>query len=332
MPTALRPTAVVALLLLAASFVAHSQAPGRTYQVGLVANSVPLAELHRSDGAQAFLDALRDRGWVQGKNIRIHWRSAEDRYERRPALIGELLAVPVDVLVVSDYFAVKDAVKQSRTVPIIGVGLANEETLATSLSKPGGNVTGLSASSDAGMIAKNFSLLKQIAPTISQVAYLVPWYVSADMDDWPELIEPARSLGLRIFTQRFETIEGIEAAIDEAVRRGAEALYADAWQPLYLKGNQLKVQRAVERHRLPTLYVHHGSSDNGGLFTHSSDPTHRYRQVAYIVDRILKGAKPGDIPIERPSRYELVINLRAAKAIGLAVPALMLVQADRVIR
>ncbi len=332
MPSALRTTVVAALVLLAASFGAHSQAPGRVYQIGLLANSTPLAALPQVDAGRAFLEALRECGWVDGRNIRIYWRSAEDRYERRPALIAELLAVPVDVMVVSDYGAVNDALKQTKTLPIVAVGLSNWEVVVESLSRPGRNVTGLSGSTGPAIHGKNLSLLKEIAPKISQVAFLVPWFASSDIDDWPELIEPARALGLRVSMQKFESIDRIEAAIDEAARRGAQAIYADAWQPFYLKENQLRVQRGAERHRLPTLYVYHGSSDNGGLLTHSTDLTQRYRRAALMVDRILKGAKPGDIPIEQPSRYELVINLRAAKAIGITVPASVLAQADRVIR
>jgi len=331
MPFVLR-LALASFLALAAAFGAHGQAPGRVYQIGLLANSTPLGALPETEAARAFVQGLRERGWVEGKNLRIHWRSAEDRYERRPALIAELLSVPVDAVVVSDIFAVRDAMKQTKTVPIVAVGLANEVLVAESLSKPGGNVTGLSGSAGAPMVGKNLSLLKQIAPGISHVAFLVPPSAMTTVDDWPELTEPARALGLRILIQRFASIEGIEAAIDEAVRRGANALYADGWQQFFMRENQQRIQRAAERHRLPTLYIHTGSSDNGGLMTHSTDLTQRYRQAGQIVDRILRGANPGDIPIQQPSRYELVINLRAAKAIGLVVPESVLVQADRLIR
>ena len=230
--------APILVVLLAFSPGAHSQAPARMHQIGLLANSAPLVGLPGNEASRSFLDALRERGWVDGKTLLIHWRSAEDRYERRPALITELLSVPVEVLIVSDQFAARDAMKLTRTVPIVAVGLGDDRTVADSLSKPGGNLTGLMANPGPEMIGKNLSLLKQVAPGISNVAFLVPWYGTADPDDWPEFTEPARALGLRMIFQKYESVEDIETAIEQAARRGACALYADAWQPLYRKENQ----------------------------------------------------------------------------------------------
>lgn len=326
----------VALVLLAASLAVRSQPTGKVFQVGMVFNSISMAELAGSvptpAGARAFVDGLRDRGWVDGKNIKIHWRSAEERYERRPALIEELARLPVDVLVVGGNYAVEEALQKTKTIPIVTVAVqaAVESKLVESLVRPGGNLTGLSQDPGGELQGKRLALLKQIAPKVTRVALLNAWY-SRPEANLPMTLDAARELGISLFHQKIESIDGIEAAIDEAVRQGANGIFVTAAQPFSRKENQGRVHRAVERHRLPAIYLYQGSSDSGGLVTYADDPIGRYRRAAYYVDRILKGAKPGEIPIELPSRFELVVNLKAAKAIGLTIPASVLAQADRVI-
>lgn len=323
-----------ALLALAWPLGARALPGGRVPQVGIIFNSAPRKDLEGSPpankSARAFAQGLRDRGWVDGRNIAIHWRSAEDRYERRPGLIDELVRLPVDVLVVAGNFAVEEALRRTRHTPVVTVSmtidLANKSF--ASLARPGGNVTGYAIDTGADLYGKRIALLKEVSPRLSRVAVLAAWYHPPEINV-AGLDELARSMGVSIFLQKFETVDRIGAAVDDAVRRGANGFLILDNQPFYSRENVVRATRALERHRVPAIHLFQGSSDHGALMTHSDDIRARYAGAAGYVDKILRGAKPGDIPIEQPSRFKLVINLRAAKAIGVTIPPSVLAQADR---
>jgi len=302
----------------------------------MIFNSLPQSNLEVSPpankSARAFAQGLRDRGWVDGRNIAIHWRTAEDRYERRPGLIDELVRLPVDVIVLAGNFAVEEALRRTKSTPVVTISMTIDlaNRLFPSLAHPGGNLTGFAIDTGAELYGKRLALLKEVSPKLSRVAVLAAWYYQ------PELSvsgadEVARSMGLSVFLQRFETVDRIEAAVDEGVRRGANGFLVLENQPFRSGENVTRATRAMERHRVPAIHLFQGSSDHGALMTHSDDIHARYAGAAGFVDKILRGTKPGDIPIEQPSKFELVINLRAAKAIGVTIPPSVLAQADRLI-
>lgn len=321
-----------------ASAQGRAQDRHKTFQVGYVANIAPLSSLAgpvpSSLGAQAILEGLRDSGLTEGA-VRVHWRSAEQRYERRPALFEELLRLPIDVLVVEGNASTEDALGKTRTVPIVSIGMdfPVESGLVASIARPGGNVTGLLNDAGPEIVGKRLALLKQVSPRIGQVAYLLAWYADLDrvVEKYPETVAAARALGLTLLPARVESVELIEAAIDAAVRQGADALHVGNWAPFAVPANIERIARAAVRHRLPAVYARASAVEYGGLIGYGTDPLNLSRRAGQLVARILKGTRPADIPIETPSRLVLQINAGAARAIGVQVPAALAISANRVI-
>jgi putative tryptophan/tyrosine transport system substrate-binding protein len=322
-----------ALALVLGAFLAVLSHAGQSVpQVGIVFNSVRMADVTgavpRNDCARAMVEGLREQGWVDGRNVRLHWRSAEDRHDRRPALIEELARLPVDVLFVGTNDAVSEALSLAKGIPIVANGMQNvlENGWVKSLSRPGGSLTGLSHLASDEIYGKRLALLKQAAPRVTAVAFLTT--ISAyERIEFPD----AARIGVRVFKQDVRYPGQIEAAVDEAARKGANGLLFDD-ATVFLQGeNMVTASRAAERHRLPAIFTYAGSSDSGGMMTYSEDIVARCRRSAHYIHRILRGTKPGDIPIELPSKHDLVFNLRAARAIGVEIPQSLLMQADRVI-
>lgn len=232
-------------------------------------------------------------------------------------------------------FAIAEALRRTRSIPIVASTMiyAVDHGFIKTFARPGGNVTGISLDTVAGTDTvsaphgKRLALLKQLAPQVTRVAELLEGVESREAPDHPG----AREAGVSVFFQNVPSPDHIEAAIEEAVRRGANGLIVADVAPFYRQENRKRVYRAVEKHRLPAIYKFQGSSDSGGLMTFSTDLAGRQRRAAYFVDSILRGAKPGEIPVELDSKYELVINVKAAKAIGLSVPASLRATADRVV-
>jgi putative ABC transport system substrate-binding protein len=327
------------LLLALATYacLALAQPSARPYRLGVVYNTWPVPDAHSTGDpfAKAFREGLREHGWVEGANIEVHWRSARGEFDRRPGLIAELVRMPVDIILVAGTFATQEAMRLTQSIPIVmfTTYAPVDNRLVASTARPGGNVTGISMDVGREMHGKRLALLKQIAPKVSRVAFLVPSYANpkTSLDFAPETAAAATALGMTMFHASFEKPEGIEVAIDGAVRNGANAIVAGEWAPYNLKENQIAIHRAAERHRIPVMHCLSGTAENGGLISYGAEQTGNYRRAGFYVDRILKGQKPGEIPIEQPTKIELTINLKAAKAIGLAIPASVLAQADRVI-
>ena len=321
---------------------ARAQGRSRKPQIGVVFNNSPMSEftgpVPSNPAAKALLEGLRESGWTEAKLL-IHWRSAERRYERRRALFEELLRIPVDVLVVGGNIPVHELLKKTRTVPIVSVGMTSpvgvNEGVTGSIARPGGNVTGILLDAGVEIAGKRLALLKQIAPRVTQVALLVPWYASTTptlhVENAPEMYGAAQALGLGVFTSRLESAARIEAAVDAAVGQGANGLYVGTWGVFGLKENQERIARAAARHRLPTVFAYEGATQSGVLVGYGVDGAAMFRQAARLVDRILKAARPADIPIEQASRFFLEINLRTARELGLAVPPAMLASADLIV-
>jgi putative ABC transport system substrate-binding protein len=322
-------TAVGTLML---SSRAYAQRAEKLPRVALVLTFTPVAEMADYRIARVFVDGLRDLGWVEGRNIVIERRSAEGRYERFPGLMQELLALPVDVIVATGS-AVGAARRATDTIPIVSVAIddLDADGAAASLARPGRNVTGLSGDVDPGVAnGKRLQLLTEAAPKASRVAFL--GYRSRPGDRFwrPATEAAARALGLTLVWVGADTPEELEAAFAAIAKERANALFVDATAVNYR--NARPISEFAARLRLPSIYGVREGPEEGGLMSYGSNLADLFRRAATFVDKILKGAKPGELPIERPTKFELVINLKTAKALGLTIPQLLLLRADEVIQ
>jgi putative ABC transport system substrate-binding protein len=326
-----RDTVLALLALGTAPLAADAQQAGKVARIGYV--SANLADNpHLRD---AFLQGLRDLGYVEGRNAVIEYRGAEGNIERVPALARELVALKVDVIFVGGGTRVTlGAMQATKTIPIVftGVGDPVESGLVTNLARPGGNVTGLSALSPE-LVGKRLELLKQALPGVDRVAVL--WRPGAlgertDKDMLTAADVAARALGVRL--------QFVEAQdVDEFARAFSDMSSARAGALTVLPSNRFlrEHQRIVDlaaRNRLPAVYTSREFVDAGGLMSYGANEPDLFRRAATYVDKILKGAKPGDLPVEQPIKFELVINLRTAKALGLTIPQSVLAHADEVIQ
>lgn len=327
--------AVVACLLVAR--VAASERR-RLPRVGIVANSVPLsqwtgAEPASAEGppnaAQAIRDGFKQRGWTDGKDIVLVWRSAEGRLEQLPAIFAELVRLPVDIVIAIGP-GVAEALKATETTPIVFLNSAGvaEAGLVRSLARPNRNVTGFSFEAPPALDGKRLQLLSQAAPRVRRVALLGEARRGGTL---PATESAAATLGLDLFEAVFDSPEDIEPCLNSALRRGADGVLVRDGVWVYWVKHQRTINRFAVRHRLPLIHSVPAGAQEGGLLGYGVDTLAGYRRLPYFVDRILKGAKPSDLPIEQPSKPELVLNLRTAKEIGLSIPAALLLQADRVI-
>ena len=313
---------------LAASLDAFSQQqPAKVPRIGLLSPDSPS---DAARGHQAFRLGLRDLGWVEGKNISIEYRYAEGRRDRFPELAADLVRLKVDVIVV---FAGTDAVaaqKATRAIPIVVAFAADpvDSGLAESLARPGGNVTGLSQMGTE-LTGKRLELLKETVPKLSRVAVLWNPGGAGSTLNWKELQLPARQLGIQLHSLEVRSPDDFEKAFEETTRARAGALFIIG-NPV-ISSNLKRIADFAAKSRLPSIFQSSGFADAGGLVTYGPDSADSFRRAATFVDKILKGAKPGDLPIEQPTKLELVINLRTAKALGITIPQSVLFRADRVI-
>ena len=307
-----------------------AQRPGKVSRIGWLRLNKELSPRH-----EAFLEGLRELGWVEGKNISIVQRSAEWKNERLPGLAGELVRLKVDIIVALEPPAARAAKEATQTISIVMRSTSHPvaEGFVASLARPGGNVTGVYSFSE-DLKGKRLELLKETVPGIRRVAVL--WSSAggaADRMDVPRfraMETAARALGLELQSLPVQSPEDFEGVFRAAARGRAGAL-TTIRNPLIVKSRKRIAQFAAER-RLPAIYDDREFVEAGGLMSYGVNLTESYRRAAYYVDRILKGAKPADLPVEQPTRFELVINLKTAKALGLTIPPEILLQADRVIK
>jgi putative ABC transport system substrate-binding protein len=277
---------------------------------------------------------LRDLGYVEGRNILIEERSAEGKLERLPALAAELVALKVDVLVTGGGTPTALAAKQAtRTIPIVFASATDPVTdgLVTSLPRPGGNITGLSNLAPE-LVGKCLEQLKQAVPGVSRVAVL--WQPGALAEHTAKDILQGAEVAARALEERLQFVEArgpadFDRAFSDMTRARAGAL-AVLGSAIFNSERRRLVDLAA-KHRLPTVYTSRDFVDAGGLMTYGPNLAYLFRRAATYVDKILKGAKPGDLPIEQPTTFELVINLKTAKALGLTIPPLLRLRADQVI-
>ena len=305
----------------------RAQAPPTIRRIGLLSGFSPSVE---APSYQAFRLSLRDLGWVEGKNISIEYRYAEGRHDRLPDLAADLVHLKVDVIVTTATSDALAAQKATRTIPIVMVagGDPVASGLVESLARPGGNVTGLSQMLQE-LAGKRLELLKEMVPKLSRVAVLCnPQSASATLN-WKENQQPARQLGIQLHSLEVRSPNELDKAFEAATRAraGALAILPDPVITTSLK----RIVDFAAKSRLPSIYQSSEFADAGGLVTYGPNRAELFRRAATYVDKILKGTKPGDLPVEQPTKLELVVNLKTAKALGLNMPREIIARATRVI-
>jgi ABC-type uncharacterized transport system substrate-binding protein len=316
--------AVLALSLILAPCAVVAQPEVKAARIGILRIGSPPDPF-----VEAFKQALRERGYTEARNVSIEYRWAEGKEERLGNLAADLVRLKVDVMVVGGTVPARAAKGATTTIPIV-VPVATDLVgagLATSLGRPGGNVTGFASQSE-DLPGKWVELVKAAVPGISRVAALSDPQSNAGQAQAAEIA--ARSLGVRLQISKARLPEDFVPALAEAKKNGAEALIVLSSASFYAHRTQLVA--LVAKHRLPTLYHHKEFVVGaGGLMSYGADFREMWRRAADYVDKILKGAKPADLPIEQPTKFELVINLKSAKALGLRIPQSLLLRADEVI-
>jgi ABC-type uncharacterized transport system substrate-binding protein len=319
--------ALCAMLFALCSF-ADAQQTGKIYRIGYLDTSV-------ASGMAVLLDAFRQElsklGWIEGKNINIEYRFAEQNNERLAALAAELVRLKVDLIVASGIGPVIAAKKATSTIPIVmptsgdpvGAGLV------ASLARPGGNVTGLSALAPE-LNTKRLEILKDAVPKLSRVGLLIGGGGIAMDLQLKELRPAALALKLQLEEIKTQNWKGLEAGLQTAQQKQVGAIMTGTGRPIFVE--RKRIVEVVGRYRLPGIYFQKEFVDEGGLMSYGADFDDQFRKAAHYVDKILKGAKPADLPVQLPTKFEFVINLKAAKQIGLTLSPEFLSRANKVIK
>ena len=319
---------IITLGILLGSLAVQAQQTGNVYRIGFLGNSTAALEANL---VGPFREGLRDLGYVEGRNVLIEYRWAEGKYDRFPALIGELLALKVAVIVTAGTPATLAVKKATTSVPLVmtAVGDPVGTGIVPSLSHPGGNITGLTAISTE-MDAKRLELLREVVPSVSYIALL--WNAASPLQVLAEkqVQAAAQVLRMRVLSLGVKTEEEIKSALAVMARERPDALLVLA-DRLLLHHRALIMDFAT-RHRLPGVHAYRELVEAGGLMSFGPSYADMHKRAAYFVDRILKGAKPGDLPVERPRTFELVINLKVAKALGLTIPQSVLLRGTEIIQ
>jgi putative ABC transport system substrate-binding protein len=317
-----------ALGLLATPLTAAAQPAGKVPRIGV------LGPRTSTDGARyldPFRRGMRELGWVEGQNILIEYRWAEGRSERIPGLAAELVRLNVDVIFAGTTAMTVAAREATSTIPIVMATGGDPVAigLVASLARPGGNVTGLSFSVGSETFAKQIELLKETVPTVRRVAMLFNPANPSNRRAVDRVRDAARSVGVSLQVLEVRAPDDFERAFAMMARARAEALLVVA--DSILSFHRSRLQDFVVRSRLPAIYGLREHVEGGGLMSYAADVRDNFRRAAGYVDKILKGARPGDLPVEQPTKFELVINLKAAKALGFTIPPSLLQRADQVI-
>jgi ABC-type uncharacterized transport system substrate-binding protein len=280
---------------------------------------------------QPFLQGLHDLGYVEGQNIAILYRSADGERERMPSLAAELVRLKVDVIVADGERPSLEAKKTTIAIPIVMMSSSDpvRSGLVASLARPGGNVTGLT-SFTGELGGKLLELLKEIEPKLTRVAIPMPASLTNDLF-LKETESSARALGVEIIPAVVRQTDELERVLEGIIKEHANGLLSRLG-PSFPRAEHKRIVAFAARNHLPSISADRDWVDSGGLVFYGADYNARARRVAYYVDKILKGTKPADLPVEQPKKFELVINLKTAKQIGLAIPPNVLARADRVIK
>ncbi len=317
--------------LLAASLAAAAEQPGKVFRIGILSN-VPVNDPQGTALWGAFIQGLRELGYVEGQNITIEHRSSEGKYERLPSLAADLVRLQVDVIIVPAPQNARAAKEATQTIPIVMASSGDPvaDGLVTSLARPGGNITGLTGAVGPEIGGKRLELLKEAVPKLSRVAVLSN---PANPSSAP-ILEATKTAARSLRVQ----LQMLEARGPDELGRAFAAMTRERPDALFVLGDGMfllhrtRIVGFAAKQRLPTTFGGREDVDAGGLMSYAASGRDNFRRAATYVDKILKGAKPGDLPIERPTKFELVINLKTAKALGLTIPQSLLLRADEVIQ
>ena len=315
----------VAGALLTSSLAVDAQQAGKVPRIGyLVQNYAKTSQRPLA----AFREGLRERGWVDGQNIVIEVRFAEGRVDQLPALVAELIRLKVDTIVTGSSGTTWAAKNATQSIPIVMAASANAlgEGLVASLAHPGGNITGMTFLGGPEIAGKQLQLLKEVAPTASRIAVLTNPTNRSHAAFAKEVKVAARSLGTQVQVLEAPNPDQLDSAFAAMTKEHAAALLV-LTDSMFV-GQGQRVADLAARSRLPALYSQREFVDAGGLMSYGPNLVDMFRRAATPVDKILRGAKPGDIPVEQPTKFELVINLKTVKALGLTIPQSLRVQAE----
>jgi len=320
---------ILAVGLFAGPLPIEAQQSSKVYRIGYLSSRGPERE---EDYLPAFQQGLRELGYVEGKNIVIDYRWVHGKRERLPALATELIRHKVELIVTGGGAAARAVQRASKTIPIVMAEATSPVArgLVQSLARPGGNTTGLSLRPPE-IFGKLLELLTETVPNLSRVAVLWNPRGPASRLGWKAIQSPARKLGIQLHSMEVRSPNDLDNAFQEATKAGAEAL---VYTPGAVRGarGRKRVLDLAAKSRLPAIYTSPRWAKRGGLMGYGASMAHLYRRAATYVDKILKGAKPADLPVEQPTKYELTINLKAANELSLTIPPVMLMRADKVIK
>jgi putative tryptophan/tyrosine transport system substrate-binding protein len=319
-------------MLLALCLPAAAQQPKKVPRIGYLS---PVDVVSDSTQSEAIRLALRERGYIEGQNIVIEYRYAEGKRGRAPELAAELVRLKVDIIVVSGgTIPIRAAKNATKTIPIVMTGGGSDPVAAgliDSLARPGGNVTGIT-NINRELGGKRLELFKEAVPKLARVAVLYDPATPNSVIEVKEVLPvPARALRLTLQPWEVRAADGFESVFAALNKQHPDGLYV-AGGDVLMRANKTRIVGLVLKSRLPSMFTTSDAVDAGGLMYYGADSADRYLRVAYYVDRILKGAKPADLPVEQPTKFELVINLKTAKQIGLTVPPEVLARANRLIK
>jgi putative ABC transport system substrate-binding protein len=309
---------------------AAAQQPTKVWRIGFL-NAASRQRIDEFGGADAFVKAMHDLGYVEGRNLVIEWRHADGNYDRLPALADEFVRLKVDVIVAVASPAIRAAQRATSTIPIVfpTTGDPVGSGFAKSLSRPGYNLTGLS-NSNLDVSAKTMELLQAVVPKIARVAVLANPGSSTEPAMLRSIDTAARNVGAQTLLVEVRTLEDIEQGFATMKRERADALFIGA--DSFINMQSRRIAELALGHRLPSVSQGSTYARAGGLMSYGSNAGDNYARAAAYVDKILKGANPAELPIEQPTKLLLTINMRTAKALGLAIPQSLLLRADEVIQ
>jgi putative ABC transport system substrate-binding protein len=324
------PSILVAVVLLVLGVTAEAQQAKKLPTIGYLSARDPALESTR---AEAIRLALRELGYIEGQNIATEYRYTEGKADRAPELLAELVRLKVDIIVVGNPTNIRAAVNATKTIPIVMMGPGTDPVVAgliESLARPGGNVTGLTLLSEE-LGGKRLELLKEAVPKLARVAVLHDPATPGTVFEVKEALPvAARALGLTLRSWEVRAADAFEKVFAGLNKERPDGLYVPSG-PLF-RDNQKRIVGFALKSRLPSVYNNREAIEAGGLMSYGADLADSYRRVAYYVDRILKGAKPADLPVEQPTKFELVINLKTAKQIGVTIPPEVLARANRLVK
>jgi putative tryptophan/tyrosine transport system substrate-binding protein len=325
---ALTLTVTLALATLAAPLTADSQQAAKVPRIGILHPGTPAATSHLFE---AFRQGLREHGYVDGQSIVLERRFGENRTERISEVGAELVRLKVDVIVTATDVGIAAVKQRTQTIPIVMANSTDpvETEFVASLAHPAGNITGLSMTAPE-LSGKRLELLKEVVPGLSRVAIIWNPDVRGAVLEYKETESAARSLRLRLHSVEVRRADDLNRAFSVLANGRAQALIVVALSPLIF-ANRDQIVSLARKHRLPSMYGGREFADAGGLMAYGPSSTDLWRRAATYVDKILRGAKPGDLPVEQPTKFEFVINLKTAKALGLTIPQALLQRADQVL-